>query len=92
MLRCRRRRLRRRQSDARDAWKRQGTSAPIFVTFYVKRRSDYKPHITPSYVLTRENGAVREREALAAKVKAEHEQAREHEHEVDNELWSDFNE
>ncbi|KAN0123099.1 cysteine proteinase, partial [Russula decolorans] len=63
-----------------------GTSAPIYMAFYVKRRLDYKPHITPSYVLTRESEAVREREALAAKAKQEQEQARERELEVDNEL------
>jgi ubiquitin carboxyl-terminal hydrolase 22/27/51 len=56
------------------------------MAFYVKRRLDYKPIITPSYVLTRESEAVREREALAAKAKAEQEQAREREREVDNEL------
>lgn len=59
---------------------------PIYMAFYVKRRLDYKPYITPSYVLTRENEAVREREALAAKAKAEKEQARAREREVDNEL------
>jgi ubiquitin carboxyl-terminal hydrolase 22/27/51 len=63
-----------------------GASAPIYMAFYVKRRLDYKPHITPSYVLTRESEAVREREVLAAKAKAEQEQAREREREVDNEL------
>jgi ubiquitin carboxyl-terminal hydrolase 22/27/51 len=63
-----------------------GASAPIYMAFYVKRRLDYKPHITPSYVLTRESEAVREREAMAAKAKAEQEQAREREREVDNEL------
>ncbi|KAF8502664.1 hypothetical protein F5888DRAFT_1800198 [Russula emetica] len=63
-----------------------GASAPIYMAFYVKRRLDYKPHITPSYVLTRESEAVREREALAAKAKADQEQAREREREVDNEL------
>ncbi|KAI0272101.1 hypothetical protein BGY98DRAFT_1002523 [Russula aff. rugulosa BPL654] len=63
-----------------------GASAPIYMAFYVKRRLDYKPHITPSYVLTRESEAVREREALAAKAKAEQEQAMEREREVDNEL------
>jgi ubiquitin carboxyl-terminal hydrolase 22/27/51 len=30
--------------------------------FYVKRHLDYKPNITPSYVLTRENEAMREKE------------------------------
>src|SRR5712671_4647890 len=63
-----------------------GASAPIYMAFYVKRRLDYKPHITPSYVLTRESEAVREREALAAKAKAEKEQAKEREREVENEL------
>ena len=29
--------------------------------FYVKRHLDYKPNMTPSYVLTRETEAVRER-------------------------------
>ena len=56
------------------------------MAFYVKRRLDYKPHIKPSYVLTRESKAVREREAMAAKAKAEQAQAQEREREVDNEL------
>jgi ubiquitin carboxyl-terminal hydrolase 22/27/51 len=56
------------------------------MAFYVKRRLDYKPHITPSYVLTRESEAVREREAMAAKAKQEQEQAREHDREVEKEL------
>ncbi|KAH9010113.1 hypothetical protein EDB85DRAFT_2053774 [Lactarius pseudohatsudake] len=63
-----------------------GTTAPIYMAFYVKRRLDYKPHTTPSYVLTRESEAVREREALAAKARAEQEQAREREREVEDEL------
>jgi ubiquitin carboxyl-terminal hydrolase 22/27/51 len=46
-----------------------GTSAQIYMALYVKRRLDYKPH--PSYVLTRESEAMREREALAAKARAE---------------------
>jgi ubiquitin carboxyl-terminal hydrolase 22/27/51 len=63
-----------------------GTKAPIYMAFYVKRRLDYKPHITPSYVLTRESEAVREREALAAKARVEQAQAREREREVEDEL------
>ena len=69
-----------------------GASAPIYMAFYVKRRLDYKPHTTPSYILTREIEAVRERErekeALAAKARAEQqqEQARERENDVDSEL------
>ena len=55
------------------------------MAFYVKRRLDYKPHITPSYVLTREIEAVREREREAlAKARAEQEQAREREREIDD--------
>jgi ubiquitin carboxyl-terminal hydrolase 22/27/51 len=64
-------------------------SAPIYMAFYVKRRLDYKPHITPSYILARESEAVREREALVAKARAERAeqaQAREREREVENEL------
>ncbi|KAI0250551.1 hypothetical protein BJV78DRAFT_1218500 [Lactifluus subvellereus] len=52
-----------------------GASAPVYMTFYVKRRLDYKPFITPTYILARESEAVREREALAAKARAEKEQA-----------------
>jgi ubiquitin carboxyl-terminal hydrolase 22/27/51 len=63
-----------------------GTSAPIYMAFYVKRRLDYKPYTTPSYVLMRESEAVREREALAAKARAEKEQARDREREVEDEL------
>lgn len=61
-----------------------GASAPIYMAFYVKRRLDYKPHITPSYVLTREIEAVRERERELAKARAEQEQAREREREIDD--------
>jgi ubiquitin carboxyl-terminal hydrolase 22/27/51 len=67
-----------------------GASAPVCMAFYVKRRLDYKPHITPTYILTRESEAVRERETLAAKARAEQEQAqtqaRVGEHDVDDEL------
>jgi ubiquitin carboxyl-terminal hydrolase 22/27/51 len=67
-----------------------GASAPVYMAFYVKRRLDYKPHITPTYILARESEAVREREALAAKARAEkeqaHAQARAREREVDDEL------
>jgi ubiquitin carboxyl-terminal hydrolase 22/27/51 len=67
-----------------------GASAPVYMAFYVKRRLDYKPHTTPSYILTRESEAVREREAQAAKARAEQEQAqaqaRAREREVDDEL------
>jgi ubiquitin carboxyl-terminal hydrolase 22/27/51 len=60
------------------------TSAQIYMALYVKRRLDYKPHITPSYVLTRESEALRERNALAAKTCAEQAQARARE--VEDEL------
>jgi len=63
------------------------------MAFYVKWRLDYKPHTTLPYVLTRESKAVREREALAAKVRAEQKQARECEREVEDELlarWLDL--
>ena len=30
--------------------------------FYVKRHLDYKPYVTPSYVVTREQEAVKEKE------------------------------
>lgn len=33
-----------------------------YMCFYVKRHLDYKPYTTPSYVLTRETEAVREKE------------------------------
>ncbi|TFK34607.1 cysteine proteinase [Crucibulum laeve] len=33
-----------------------------YMCFYVKRHLDYKPYVTPSYVLTRETEAVREKE------------------------------
>jgi len=36
--------------------------SPAYMCFYVKRHLDYKPYMTPSYVLTRETAAVRERE------------------------------
>lgn len=36
-------------------------NSPAYMCFYVKRHLDYKPNMTPSYVLTRETEAVRER-------------------------------
>lgn len=33
-----------------------------YMCFYVKRHLDYKPYTTPTYVLTRETEAVREKE------------------------------
>ncbi|KAI0290521.1 hypothetical protein B0F90DRAFT_1825008 [Multifurca ochricompacta] len=47
------------------------TSAPIYMVFYIKWRLDYKLYIMPSYVLTWESEAVREREVLAVKACAE---------------------
>ncbi|KII89707.1 hypothetical protein PLICRDRAFT_685039 [Plicaturopsis crispa FD-325 SS-3] len=38
------------------------SSTPAYMCFYVKRHLDYKPHMTPTYVLTRETEAVREKE------------------------------
>ncbi|KAF7354378.1 Ubiquitin carboxyl-terminal hydrolase [Mycena venus] len=37
-------------------------ASPAYMCFYVKRHLDYKPYMTPTYVLTRENEAVREKE------------------------------
>ncbi|KAJ7847826.1 hypothetical protein B0H14DRAFT_2356983, partial [Mycena olivaceomarginata] len=37
-------------------------ASPAYMCFYVKRHLDYKPHTTPSYVLTRETEAVHEKE------------------------------
>ena len=33
-----------------------------YMCFYVKRHLDYKPYVTPSYVVTREQEAVKEKE------------------------------
>jgi len=33
-----------------------------YMCFYVKKHLEYKPHITPTYIRTRESEAVRERE------------------------------
>ena len=33
-----------------------------YMCFYVKKHLDYKPYMTPSYVLTREQEAVKEKE------------------------------
>uniref|UniRef100_A0A8H8CE05 Uncharacterized protein n=1 Tax=Psilocybe cubensis TaxID=181762 RepID=A0A8H8CE05_PSICU len=33
-----------------------------YMCFYVKRHLDYKPNMTPTYVLTRETEALREKE------------------------------
>lgn len=40
-----------------------------YMCFYVKRRLEYKAHTRPTYVLTRETEAVREKEREAAKNK-----------------------
>ncbi|KAJ6524236.1 hypothetical protein DFH09DRAFT_1264332 [Mycena vulgaris] len=40
-----------------------------YMCFYVKRHLDYKPHTIPSYVLTRETEAVREKEKELARIK-----------------------
>ncbi|KAF8963160.1 hypothetical protein BDZ97DRAFT_2017931 [Flammula alnicola] len=37
-------------------------NSAAYMCFYVKRHLDYKPYMTPSYVLTRENEAMREKE------------------------------
>jgi len=37
-------------------------NSPAYMCFYVKRHLDYKPYMTPSYVLTRETEAVKEKE------------------------------
>jgi ubiquitin carboxyl-terminal hydrolase 22/27/51 len=58
-----------------------GASTPIYMAFYVKRRLDYKPHITPSYAVLARESVVREREAMAAKARE-----REREREVEDEL------
>lgn len=36
--------------------------APVYMAFYVKRRLDYKPDMTPTYILARETEAQKERE------------------------------
>lgn len=52
---------------------------PIYMAFYVKRRLDYKPDMTPSYVLTRETEAVREREQEKEKERLKEREERERE-------------
>ncbi|KAJ7934429.1 hypothetical protein B0H13DRAFT_2491719 [Mycena leptocephala] len=37
-------------------------ASPAYMCFYVKRHLEYKPHTTPTYVVTRETEAVREKE------------------------------
>jgi ubiquitin carboxyl-terminal hydrolase 22/27/51 len=48
-------------------------TSPAYMLFYCKKHLDYRPHSTPSYILTRENEAKREeereREKEAARVK-----------------------
>ena len=44
--------------------------------FYVKRHLDYKPYVTPSYVVTREQEAVKEKEREREKEAAAKRQAR----------------
>ncbi|KAI9442831.1 hypothetical protein BJY52DRAFT_1374230 [Lactarius psammicola] len=60
-----------------------GTTAQIYLAFYVKRRLDYKPHTTP-YVLTWESELrlMREREALGAQQEQAQAQMRESEDEL----------
>ena len=47
--------------------------------FYVKRHLEYKPHMTPTYVKTRESEAVKE------KMEMEKEKEKEKEHEKEKE-------
>jgi ubiquitin carboxyl-terminal hydrolase 22/27/51 len=58
-------------------------SAPIYMAFYVKRRLDYKPHITPAYAVLARESVARDREAMAAKAR---ERERERDREVEDEL------
>lgn len=41
-----------------------------YMCFYVKRHLDYKPYMTPTYVLARETEAVREKEQELEKERA----------------------
>jgi len=45
-------------------------NSPAYMCFYVKRHLDYKPDMTPTYVQTRENEAVREKELEKEKERA----------------------
>lgn len=45
-------------------------NSPAYMCFYVKRHLDYKPYMTPTYVLARENEAVREKELEQEKERA----------------------
>ena len=54
--------------------------------FYVKRHLDYKPYMTPSYVVTREQEAVKEKEREREKEKEKEKEARMKEVDVDEEL------
>lgn len=60
-------------------------NSAAYMCFYVKRHLDYKPNITPSYVLTRENEAMREKELEKEKEK---EAARMKEKELEDDLLS----
>jgi ubiquitin carboxyl-terminal hydrolase 22/27/51 len=40
----------------------QCLKSSAYMCFYVKRHLDYKPYVTPSYVLTRETELVKERQ------------------------------
>lgn len=45
-------------------------SSLAYMCFYVKRHLDYKPYMTPTYVLARETEAVREKEQEQEKERA----------------------
>ncbi|KAH9945406.1 cysteine proteinase [Epithele typhae] len=45
-------------------------AAQAYMCFYVKRHLDYRPYVTPSYVVTREQEAVKEREREREKAAA----------------------
>ncbi|KAI0327836.1 cysteine proteinase [Cubamyces sp. BRFM 1775] len=61
-------------------------NSQAYMCFYVKRHLDYKPYMTPSYVVTREQEAVKEKEREREKEKEKEKEARLKEVDVDEEL------
>ena len=45
-------------------------NSPAYMCFYVKRHLDYKPYVIPTYVLTRESEALKEKEMEKEKERA----------------------
>lgn len=61
-------------------------SSAAYMCFYVKRQLDYKPNMTPSYVLTRETEALREKKEMEKEKELEKEKEAARMREVEDDL------